>query len=268
MLGVRWLTLLPLKPPSAPPAHPVLTFVTPLLPPTATACSCLHAWRTQRAVQLLDASLCEVCGAAYSVPQAAWRAYAASTGAGGALRLRLQALWQRAAAPLGRAMAASLLLAGIVVRARYVWLRLGQVSTARRARGGSTAWLCNWPSTRPSGTAGVMITTAPTCSVEQVTCVLCLLPSRCMAFILGKPASVASHTLLRWPTCPQHVTCCCLFMPVFRRPCSLAWHQRRCRCHTVQHCQAAEHAWCPLRCCPCAGLRRCCWWSAARWEVG
>jgi E3 ubiquitin-protein ligase DOA10 len=96
--------------------------------------SCLHAWRTQRAVQLQDSSRCEVCGVPYQVPLAAWRAYAASAEAGGALRLRLQTLCQRAAAPLGRAVTVTLLLAHAVVRARHLWHWLGQVGVQREGR--------------------------------------------------------------------------------------------------------------------------------------
>lgn len=88
----------------------------------------------QRAVQLLDTSRCEVCGTPYHIPPAAWRAYAASAEAGGAFRLRLQTLWQRAAAPLGRAASAALLLARAVVKARHVWQWLGQVGVGRQAR--------------------------------------------------------------------------------------------------------------------------------------
>lgn len=82
----------------------------------------------QRAVQLLDTSRCEVCGAPYHVPPAAWRAFAASAEAGSPFRVRMQALWQAAVPALRRAASVLLLAARAVVKARHLYQWLGQVS--------------------------------------------------------------------------------------------------------------------------------------------
>lgn len=73
------------------------------VPATATVALNLHANtrlffappQLHKLRLLRDAGSCEVCGAPYQVPDAAWRAFAAAAGPNSTLSARLVALWQR-----------------------------------------------------------------------------------------------------------------------------------------------------------------------------